>query len=80
MTTKKLCVMYKRAYIASLLKPTPVHNQELAEIELQCISAGVTDVILFDLQSWCKRMVNRRMIIERDVENSTKLLLVNTVS
>lgn len=75
MTTKKLCVMYKRAYIANLLKPTSVHNRELAEIELQCISAGVTDVILFDLQSWCKRMVNRRMIIEEDVEKLNLIIV-----
>ena len=75
MTTKKLYVMYKRAYIANLLKPTSVHNRELAEIELQCISTGVTDVILFDLQSWCKRMVNRRMIIERDVEKLNLIIV-----
>lgn len=75
MTTKKLRVMYERAYIANLLKPTPVHNQELAKIELQCISAGVTDVILFDLQSWCKRMVNRRMVVERDVEKLDQIIV-----
>lgn len=75
MTTKMLCVLYKRAYLADLLIPTLEHNQELAKIELQCISAGVTDVILFDLQLWCKRMVNRRMIVERDVEKLDQIIV-----